>query len=63
MTVTINGNSFVESVARTHNKGFAIAPVPCCAGTFVQDESSVLQMKFSTNKARHRKPLKRYAAF
>ncbi len=63
MNVTIDGNSFVESVARTHNKGFAIAGVPYFMGTFVQGDSSVRQMKFSANKPRHRKPLKSYAAF
>ena len=41
------------------NKGFAIAGVPCFADTFVQGGSSVLRMKFSANKPRHRKPLKR----
>ena len=43
------------------NKGFAIAGVPCSAETFVQGGSSVLRMKFSANKPRHRKPPERYA--
>jgi hypothetical protein len=42
------------------NKGFAIAGVPCFADTFVQGGSSVLRMKFSANKPRHRKPPKRW---
>lgn len=42
--------------ARTANKGFAIAGVPCFADTFIQGGSSVLRMKFSANKPRHRKP-------
>jgi hypothetical protein len=41
------------------NKGFAIAGVPCFADTFMQAGSSVLRMKFSANKPRHRKPPKR----
>lgn len=44
------------------NKGFAIAGVPCFADTFVQGGSSVLRIKFSANKPRHRKPPKRYAS-
>jgi len=48
-----------QEVARTHNKGFAIAGVPCFADTFVQGGSSVLRMKFNANKPRHRKPPKR----
>ncbi len=51
----------VGTVARTHNKGFAIAGVPCFADTFVQGGSSVLRMKFSANNPRHRKPPNRYA--
>jgi len=43
----------------TANKGLAIAGVPCFADTFVQSGSSVLRMKFSANKPRHRKPQKR----
>jgi hypothetical protein len=43
-----------------HNKGFAIAGVPCFADTFVQGGSSVLRMKFSAKTPRHRKPPKRY---
>ena len=46
-------------VATTHNKGFAIAGVPCFADTFVQGGSSVLRMKFSAKTPRHRKPPKR----
>jgi len=42
------------------NMGFAIAGVPCFADTFVQGGSSVLRMKFSANKPRHRKPPNRY---
>ena len=49
-------------VARTHNKGFAIAGVLCFADTFVQGGSSVLRMKFSANNPRHRKPPKRYVS-
>jgi hypothetical protein len=45
-----------------HNKGFAIAGVPCFADTFVQGGSSVLRMKFSAKTPRHRKPPKRYAS-
>jgi len=45
-----------------HNMGFAIAGVPCFAGTFVQGGSSVLRMKFSAKTPRHRKPPKRYAS-
>jgi hypothetical protein len=48
--------------ARTANKGFAIAGVPCFADTFVQGGSSVLRMKFSANNPRHRKPPKRWVA-
>lgn len=42
------------------NKGFAIAGVPCFAGTFVQGGCSVLRTKFSAKTPRHRKPPKRY---
>lgn len=49
-----------QTEARTANKGFAIAGVPCFADTFVQGESSVLRMKFSAKTPRHRKPPKRY---
>ena len=49
-----------QAIARTANKGFAIAGVPCFADTFVQGESSVLRMKFSAKTPRHRKPPKRY---
>ena len=45
--------------ARTANKGFAKAGVPCFADTFVQGASSVLRMKFSANNPRHRNPPKR----
>ena len=41
------------------NKGFAIAGGPCFEDTFVQGGSSVLRIKFSANKPRHRKPPKR----
>ncbi len=41
----------------TDNNGFAIAGVPCFADTLVQGGSSVLRIKFSANKLRHRKPL------
>ena len=37
----------MAAVARTHNKGFAIAGVPCIADIFVQGGSSVLRIKFS----------------
>lgn len=47
------------TASRTHNKGFAIAGVPCFADTFVQGGSSVLRMKFSAKTPRHRKPPKR----
>lgn len=50
-------------IARTANKGFAIAGVPCFADTFVQGGSSVLRMKFSAKTPRHRKPPKRYLQF
>ena len=41
-----------EQEARTANKGFAIAGVPCFADTFVQGGSSVLRMKFSAKTPR-----------
>ena len=44
-----------------HNKGFAIAGVPCFVDTFVQGGSSVLRMKFGAKNPRHRKPPKRQA--
>jgi len=44
-----------------HNKGFAIAGVPCFADTFVQGGSSVLRMKFSAKTPRLRKAANRYA--
>ncbi len=47
------------AIARTANKGFAIAGVPCFADTFVQGGSSVLRMKFSAKTPRHRKAPKR----
>jgi hypothetical protein len=33
-----------------HNKGFAIAGIPCFADTFVQCESSVLRMNINAEK-------------
>ena len=42
------------------NKGFAIAVVPCFAGTFVQGGSSVLRMKVGAKTPRHSKPPRRY---
>ena len=53
-------HSFVDREARTANKGFVIAGVPCFADTFVQGGSSVLRMKFSAKTPRHRKPPNRY---
>lgn len=50
------------AIARTANKGFAIAGVPCFADTFVQGGSSVLRMKFSAKTPRHRKAPKRYVS-
>ncbi len=47
---------FVDGQARTDNKGFEIAGVPCFADSFVQGGSSVLRMKFSVKTPRHRKP-------
>ncbi|TAF73677.1 MAG: hypothetical protein EAZ53_11600 [Bacteroidetes bacterium] len=41
------------------NKGFAIAGVPCFADTLVQGGSSVLRIKFSANKPRHRQAANR----
>jgi hypothetical protein len=38
--------------ATTHNKGFAIAGVPCFADNIWQGGSSVLRMKFSANNPR-----------
>jgi len=49
-----------QTEARTANKGFAIAGVPCFEDTFVQGGSSVLRMKFSAKTPRHRKPPKRW---
>lgn len=57
--VNIDSYFIVDRKARTANKGFAIAGVPCFADTFVQGGSSVLRMKFSANTPRHRKPPKR----
>jgi hypothetical protein len=45
--------------ARTDNKGFAIAGVPCFADTSVQGGSSVLRTKFSAKTPRLRKAAKR----
>ena len=58
MTTELNG----ENTA-AHNKGFAIAGVPCSADTFVQGGSSVLRIKFSAKTPRHRKPPKRCASY
>jgi hypothetical protein len=55
-------NRTSDGIARTANKAFAIAGVPCFADTFVQGGSSVLRMKFSAKTPRHRKPPKRYAS-
>ncbi len=49
----------VDRKARTANKGFAIAGVPCFVDTFVQGGSSVLRRKFRANNPSHRKPPKR----
>jgi hypothetical protein len=54
-----SGHNFTDGIARTANKGFAIAGVPCFADTFVQGGRSVLRMKFSAKTPRHRKPPKR----
>jgi hypothetical protein len=61
MKALTNIDSFriVDRKARTANKGFAIAGVPCFADTFVQGGSSVLRTKFSAKTPRHRKPPKR----
>jgi hypothetical protein len=56
-----SGHNFTDGIARTANKGFAIAGVPCFADTFVQGGRSVLRMKFSAKTPRHRKPPKRYS--
>ena len=53
--------TIADRKARTANKGFAIAGVPCFADTFVQGGSSVLRMKLSAKIPRHRKPPKRCA--
>jgi hypothetical protein len=50
---------FGQTEARSANKEFAIARVPCFADTFVQGGSLVLRMKFSAKTPRHRKPPKR----
>lgn len=60
MTANFDRHRFVDRKARTANKGFAIAGVPCFADTFVQGGSSVLRIKFSAKTPRHRKPPKRY---
>jgi hypothetical protein len=46
-------------IARTANKGFAIAGVPCFADKLVQGGSLALRTKFSAKKPRHRKPPER----
>ena len=56
----IDSYSIVDRKARTANKGFAIAGVPCFPDTFVQGGSSALRTKFSAKTPRHRKPPKRY---
>jgi hypothetical protein len=61
MNVIFDRYNFVARSKPAANKGFAIAGVLCFVDTFVQGGSSVLRMKFSANKPRHRKPLKRYA--
>jgi hypothetical protein len=61
MTLIIDDQTIVDRKARTANKGFAIAGVPCFADSLVQGGSSVLRMKFSAKTPRHRKPLKRWA--
>ena len=62
-TANFDGQVITDEVARTHNKGFAIAGVPFFADIFVQGGSSVLRIKFSAKTPRHRKPPKRYAIF
>jgi hypothetical protein len=59
MSANFGLDDFGRTEPHTANKGFAIAGVPCFADTFVQGGSSVLRMKFSANKPRHRKPPKR----
>jgi hypothetical protein len=59
MASTRNGKDTGNPIKTAHNKGFAIAGVPCFADTFVQGGSSVLRMKFSAKTPRHRKPPKR----
>ena len=53
--------NLLTDIARTANKGFAIAGVSCSADIFVQGGSSVLRMKFSAKNPRLRKALKRCA--
>ena len=63
MTANVDRHDFMDRSKPAANKGFAIAGVPCFADTFVQGGSSVLRMKFSANKPRHRKPPNRYLPF
>ena len=63
MIVNIDRNSFLDRIALTANKGFAIAEVPCFADTFVQGGSSALRKKFSAETSCHRKPPKRWWQF
>ncbi len=51
----------MTTIARTHNKGFAIAGIQCFPDTFVQGGSSVLRIKFGAKTPRHRKPPNRQA--
>jgi len=59
MTAKLNTTELRAESRTAANKGYAIAGGPCFADTFVQGGSSVLRMKFSANKPRHRKPPKR----
>ncbi len=63
MTAKLNTTELRAESRTAANKGYAIAGGPCFADTFVQGGSSVLRMKFSANKPRHRKPPKRYMLF
>ena len=57
MTVNLTLQTFVDSIARTANKGFSIAGGgPCFANRFVQGGSSVLRMNCSANNPRHSPP-------
>ncbi len=50
-------------VLAAYDKGFAIAGVPCFAGTFVQGGSLVLRMKVSASNLPQRKAAKPYAQY